>query len=115
MSVLVGDYDEFGIDRNQPNATAQLSQANKPRIQSLINDIKASNFSYTPVYGGFIEKNLGGENEENVYERSFVIYPYDKQGNLQPFEELKAFAVEMCASITKIVFWLKNLILPQNM
>lgn len=89
-------YDEFGIDRNQPNATAQLSQANKPRIQSLINDIKASNFSYTPVYGGFIE-NLGEENEENVYERSFVIYPYDKQGNLQPFEELKSFAVEMCA------------------
>lgn len=89
-------YDEFGIDRNQPNANQLLAQANKPRIKELIELIKKSNFSYTPVYGGFIE-NLGEENEENVYERSFVVYPYDKQGKLHPFEELKAFAVEMCA------------------
>ena len=88
-------YDEFGIDRNDTNASAKLAIANKPRIKELINLIKASGFSYTPVYGGFIE-NLGEENEEKVYERSFIIYPYDKQGNLRPFDDLKAFALEMC-------------------
>lgn len=88
-------YDEFGIDREQPNAYAQLVNANRPRIKELISLIKASGFSYTPVYGGFIE-NLGEENEENVYEKSFVIYPYDREGNLHPFEELEQFAIEMC-------------------
>lgn len=87
-------FDEFGINPDDNNAKQQLAQANKPRILDIIERIKKSGFSYTPVYGGFIE-NKGQENEETVYERSFIIYPYDKSGNLIPFEELQAFAVEL--------------------
>lgn len=87
-------YEEFGIDENSPNKNQLLSQANKPRIQDMINRIKNSGFSYTPVFGGFIE-NKGEENEEVVYERSFIIYPYDKQGNLRDFNELKEFGLEL--------------------
>ena len=88
-------FDDFGIDRDTPNANELLTRANKPRIEALIKAIKDSGFSYTPVYGGFIE-NLGTENEQNVYERSFIVYPYNKKGELINFENLQKFAIKMC-------------------
>jgi hypothetical protein len=87
--------DDFGLDKNNPTDVQKLSNINKQRIREFIDILKQSGFSYTPVYGGFIE-NKGEENEEHVYERSFVIYPYDKNGNLREFNELYDFALEMC-------------------
>ena len=87
-------FDEFNIDETTPNKNQLLSQANKPRIQDMIKRIKDSGFSYTPVFGGFVE-NQGEDNEEVVYERSFIIYPYDKQGKLREFNELKDFGIEL--------------------
>jgi hypothetical protein len=61
----------------------------------MIEDIKQTNYSYTPTYGGFIE-NLGTEKETNVYERSFIIYNKDKRGNNLDFNDLYEFGLEMC-------------------
>ena len=85
-------YFDFNLNPNTDKE--KLSSINNIRIRELIELIKESGFSYTPVYGGFIE-NQGEENEENVYERSFIIYPYNKKGELMNFELLRDFAIEM--------------------
>lgn len=85
---------DFNIDITAPNKTQLLSQANKPLIQDMIKHIKDCGFSYTPVFGGFVE-NQGEDNEEVVYERSFIIYPYDRQGKLRDFSELREFGIEL--------------------
>lgn len=82
----------FGIDKENKQKLAEL---NKDRIKEFINILKSTGFSYTPVYGGFIE-NKDTDAEESVYERSFIIYPYDKHGKLRDFKELYDFALEMC-------------------
>lgn len=87
-------FDEFGIDSDDKNAKQLLTQANKPRIRDIVNRLKQSGFSYTPVFGGFIE-NKGDDNEEIVYEKSFMIYPYDRSGKLHDFNELKDFALNL--------------------
>lgn len=85
---------DFGLDVNNPKDKEKLASINNKRVKEIIELIKDSGFSYTPVYGGFIE-NKGTPQEENVYERSFVIYPFDKSGELQDFAELKEFAIAM--------------------
>lgn len=65
--------DDFGISKTDPNWKIQLKNANQPRIREFVKDLKATGYSYTPVYGGFIE-NFGTDNAENVYERSFMVY-----------------------------------------
>ena len=85
---------DFGIDTNNPKDKEKLASINNERIKELIELIKDSGFSYTPVYGGFIE-NVGTPQEENVYERSFVVYPFDRKGVLQDFADLKDFAIAM--------------------
>lgn len=85
-------YNEFNLNPNTDKE--KLSAINNKRAKELIELIKESGFSYTPVYGGFIE-NQGEDNEENVYERSFIVYPYDKKGNLKDFSLLYNFAISM--------------------
>lgn len=85
-------YNDFGLNPNTDKE--KLANINNKRIKDLIDLIKQSGFSYTPVYGGFIE-NQGEENEESVYERSFIIYPFTKKGELKDFNILYNFAIEM--------------------
>lgn len=73
----------------------KLTHTNINRIRSMIEDIKQSNFSYTPIYGGFKE-NLGTDKEAIVYERSFIVYNKDKRGNNRDFDELFNLGIEMC-------------------
>ena len=61
----------FGIDKENKQKLAEL---NKDRIKEFINILKSTGFSYTPVYGGFIE-NKDTDAEESVYERSFQDLP----------------------------------------
>ena len=86
---------DFGLNTNNPMEKQKLAQINKERILSLIKQIKESGYSYTPVYGGFIE-NKGTPDEENVYERSFIVYNHDRKGNVADFEKLKTLALKWC-------------------
>lgn len=79
--------DDFGLDVNDKHQKEKLNQINRERIKELIDLIKSSGYSYTPVYGGFIE-NKGTEHEENVYERSFIIYNHYKDGTVGAFNDL---------------------------
>lgn len=87
---------DFGLNpKNSKYESDKLAQINRKRVKSMINDIKQTGFSYTPTYGGFIE-NFGTDQEENVYERSFIVYNKDKFGNDCDFNDLFNFAIDMC-------------------
>ena len=85
---------DFGLDPNDPRQKEMLAGINHKRVKEFVDILKQTDFSYTPVYGGFIE-NKGKENEENVYERSFVVYNHHKDGSVGDFEELRQFALDM--------------------
>ena len=87
-------YSEFGINPSDKGASERLSAMNNKRIREIISLIKNSGYSYTPVYGGFIE-NKGTSDEQNVYERSFVIYNHDKNGNVGDMNKLVDFGLQM--------------------
>lgn len=87
-------FADFGLDKNNQQDIEKLAHINKERVKDFIKILKQTDFSYTPTYGGFIE-NLGTENEQNVYERSFVIYNHHKDGSVGDFKDLYQFALEM--------------------
>ena len=51
--------------------------------------IRDNGFCYTPIYASFVE------NEETIYEYALIIYPFDKSGNQQSFEQLQEFSIEL--------------------
>lgn len=85
---------DFGLDPNDPRQRERLADINHKRVKEFVDILKQTDFSYTPVYCGFIE-NKGKENEENVYERSFVVYNHHKDGSVGDFGELRQFALDM--------------------
>ena len=86
--------EDFDLDVSNTNDLKELQTINNKRIKDFIQILKKSNWSYMPVYGGFIE-NKGEENETTVYEKSFMIFNYDKKGNIGSLNELFDFGVEM--------------------
>ena len=90
------------INPNQ-SPTQQIAAINNQRINEMIFIIKRSGYSYTPVYGGFIE-NLGSDNEANVYERSFVIYNHDKNGNIGDFRNLYNLGIQLAKKFNQDSF-----------
>lgn len=85
---------DFGLDPNDPRQREMLADINHKRVKEFVDILKRTDFSYTPTYGGFIE-NQGTPNEENVYERSFVVYNHHKDGSVGDFNELYQFALDM--------------------
>ena len=86
--------EDFGLDPNDPRQREMLADINHKRVKEFVDILKRTDFSYTPTYGGFIE-NQGTPNEENVYERSFVVYNHHKDGSVGDFNELYQFALDM--------------------
>lgn len=87
-------WSDFGLDPDNLADKETLNYKNKIRTKSLQNDIQSFGFSYTPCYGGFVE-NLGTENEDTVYEKSFIVYARKKDGSVD-FDLLKRFGLDMC-------------------
>lgn len=83
--------NEVGTQRGRD----EMNRLNRDRIKKMISEIKKSGHSYTPVYGGFIE-NKGTDDEETVFERSFVIYSKDRRGNRVDFDGLYNLGLKMC-------------------
>ena len=71
------------------------NQTNNQLSKQLLNDIKNSGFSFVPVFGGFIE-NKGTENEKQVYETSYIVLNFDRNGNEKDFNALKNLAINLC-------------------
>lgn len=88
-------YADFGLDPSCPADREKLAHINNVRTKELVGILKSDIFTYTPLYGGFVE-NGGEESEEEVYERSFVVYNHHKDGRVGDFVKLYDFALEMC-------------------
>jgi hypothetical protein len=69
-----------------------LKRRNSRADKMLRNDIKDAGLSYTPVYGGY----HGSDDVVDSYEPSYVVYCYNKSGDVVKFDYLEEFAVEMC-------------------
>ena len=77
--------------RDSSNKSKSVQMANMERTKELKTDIRKSMYSYMPVFGGYVEEDNG-----EVLERSFIVFNYDRLGNVGAFEDLKRFAIEMC-------------------
>ena len=84
------------LDKHSENGYIIVSLCNDEDdcVRKLITILKKSPWSYMPVYGGFIE-NKGEKNETVVYEKSFMIFNYDKKGNPNKLDDLFNFGVEL--------------------
>lgn len=69
-----------------------LRRRNAHADKELKKDIHKAGFSYTPVYGGY----HGKDGVEDSYEPSYVVYCYDRTGQLRDFKDLLDFALKMC-------------------
>lgn len=99
--------EEFGISKEDPQWKQKLANANQQRIKDFINILKQTEYSYTPVYGGFIE-NFGTDQEENVYERSFMIYAHNKQGKPSDIKGIFDFGKQMAQRYNQDSFLFKS-------
>jgi hypothetical protein len=99
-------YEEFNLDGTDSNDRQKLNEINNKRVKQMISLIKKSGYSYTPVYGGFIE-NKGTDQEETVYEKSFIIFNYNKKGESGDLQELFNFGVELSKEFNQDSFLYK--------
>ena len=81
-------YDEMKDWLRRRNAFAD---------KHLKKDINSAGFSYTPVFGGY----HGSDGVVDSYEPSYVVYCYDRKGQQRDFQELKDFALQMCAKYSQ--------------
>ncbi len=93
------------LDKHSENGYIIVSLCNDEDdcVRKLITILKKSPWSYMPVYGGFIE-NKGKENETVVYEKSFMIFNYDKKGNPNKLDDLFNFGLELSEKINQDSF-----------
>lgn len=73
-------------------------EQNRSNFEQLKNDLKNSNFSYFPVYGGFIEKSIDGEKPVEVIEPAFIVANYKIATNSifdNTGEALKQFGIKL--------------------
>lgn len=100
-------YADFKLDPNNAQSKQKLSEINNQRIRQMISQIKSSGYSYTPVYGGFIE-NAGTKDEESVYERSFVVYNKRRDGSEGDMKKLIDFGQALAKEYNQDSFLVKE-------
>lgn len=79
----------IGISANRSDMPQERNIA---KTKELINDIKASGFSYLPTYGGY----RSPQGVEDDYEPSFIVFNYNSDGKQCDFERLKELAIIWC-------------------
>ena len=89
----MGGYEAIDSDALYNEEQNWLRRRNAAADKQLLQDIKNAGYTYTPVYGGY----HGSDDVQDSYEPSYVVYCYDRNGQLRDFQELKAFALKMCS------------------
>lgn len=87
-----GGIQSIDSDALYDEMQAWLKRRNKAADKQLRDDIHDAGFSYTPVYGGYRMKETG----EESHEPSYVVYCYNRNGDLVKFDYLEQFGIEMC-------------------
>lgn len=93
---LTPEYEEWlnnnGAEHSEETAERWLKMRNNDAQKALLNNIKDSGLSYTPVYGGY----HGEDGVVDLYEPSFIVYSKDKTGEDVPFEYVYNKALQWC-------------------
>lgn len=67
----------------EPLNDQQAVDENSKRVKELKNYLNSNGFSYIPVLGGYHEEGV----EKSSYEKSFIVYPFNRKGEKVDFEE----------------------------
>lgn len=82
---------------------SENSQAENDKLDnSLIADVQAAGYLYTPIYGGYKEKAAGKTVE--VFEKSVIVYRFKKTGKPCDFLELVDFMAGLCVKYRQECF-----------
>lgn len=92
------EFPNYDLTNEQLNKIAfeWLRQRNKKADEKLEKTLRSSEnkFSFSPIFGGY----KGTDGVTDNFEPSYIIYNFTKKGErVEDFEELKAFAIKMCA------------------
>ena len=90
---LMQKHGDNGFVIISANRSDKPEERNIKATQNLIQDLKNSNFSYLPTYGGY----HGTDNVVDVFEPNFTVFNYSQNGNPTNWEDLHKFALDMCA------------------
>lgn len=113
ISAFRSDWDVNNPVRNR--------EMNNLKTKELLNIIRGSKWSYSMVYGGFIETIKDNETEGNVdssktnefknhvYETSFMIFNYTKKGDVGDINELFNLGTTLCGMFNQESFMFKGL------
>jgi len=95
--------------------TIKNAELNNNKTKELLNIIRTSKWSYSMVYGGFIETTKNEISEEDnevkkhVYETSFMIFNYTKNGDIGNIDELFEFGTKLCGMFNQESFMFKGI------
>ena len=89
-------WTDLDIDLTTPQEREKFNQINRERFVELINILKQQQFTYTPIYGGFIE-----ETAEDVRERALIIYNKNRKGEVISIDELIQFGLQIADKYNK--------------
>ena len=92
LSRIINKHGKDGFVIVSANRTDKTAQQNNINNKAIIQDIKKSMFAYCPVYGGY----HGKDGVIDSFEPSYIIFNYNKYGELQNFSDLKLFAILLC-------------------
>ena len=98
-----GGLESIDSDALYDEMREWLRRRNAFADKELKQDINSAGFSYTPVFGGY----HGKDNVTDSYEPSYIVYCYDRTGQPRDFQELKDFAVKMCAKYSQDSVYVK--------
>lgn len=106
---LLGKHAENGFVILSSMRQNLSDDENDSRSQKLINQLQSSSniFSFLPCYGGYIE-NKGTPKQVNVYERSIILFNFDKKGNITNFNDLRKKSQELCKQFQQEEFLIKE-------
>lgn len=98
---LTSEYEQWlnnsGAEHSEATASMWLRQRNKEAEKALLDSIKRSGLSYTPVYGGY----HGEDGVVDSYEPSFIVYAKGRNGEDVPFNYVYDMALKWCGDFSQ--------------
>lgn len=98
--IVVGTYcvdDDCDVSATACNEPRLLTQTVLFRVMDMMDRLRSRRYCYTPVFARYIV-GQGTDKERMVSECSIIIYPYDVQGNMYFFDDLKRLGLELASA-----------------
>ena len=90
---LLTKHYESGFVMVSPCRGELTEEENNANFKQFETNLTTGTFSFLPIYGGYIETNTDTGEKNRVFEKGFVIFCFDKNGNVLDFDKLKTLAI----------------------